>query len=268
MEVAFDARRGRRAGAARWVCASDFEHRGAHPRKRRPANENVTSDETVEVRGGRRHSRDATAMGVFCLYIRVKLKREMIPEFKERWGILAKHVRENEPETFSYELCASDQNDDEFMIVEVCPPRKPSTLIPPSSPSPLPTRPLRAEIPLPRAAGGPAPDQRALQGVQGVVDQLRRGFGKVGHELRGDGHRIRRQVTSRATPFATRRQSFRFRSYAFRLQYYLGVWKHRQRRRLRRVAPPAPPRGLARGPSVELREPFAVGFNRRRRRCP
>ena len=145
VEVAFDARRGRRAGAARWVCASDFEHGGAHPRKRRPANENVTSDETVEVRGGRRHSRDATAMGVFCLYIRVKLKREMIPEFKERWGILAKHVRENEPETLSYELCASDQNDDEFMIVEVCPSRKPPTLIPSSSPSPLSTRPLRAE---------------------------------------------------------------------------------------------------------------------------
>ena len=268
MEVAFDARRGRRAGAARWVCASDFEHRGAHPPKTRPANENVTSDETVEVRGGRRHSRDAAAMGVFCLYIRVKLKREMIPEFKERWGILAKHVRENEPETLSYELCASDQNDDEFMIVEVCPSRKPPTLIPSPSPSPLPIRPLRAEIPIPRPAGGPAPDQRAIQGVQGVVDQLRRGVGKVGHELRGDGHRIRRQVTSRATPFATRRLGFRFRSYAFRLQYYLVVWKHRPRRRLRRVAPPAPPRVVARGPSVEPREPFAVGFNRRRRRCP
>ena len=164
----------------------------------------------VEFRGGRGHSRDAAAMGVFCLYIRVKLKREMIPEFKERWGVLAKHVRENEPETLSYELCASDQNDDEFMIVEVCPSRTPPNLPSSPSPSPLPIRPLRAEIPLPRPAGGPAPDQRAIQGVQGVVDQLRRGFGKVGHELRGDGHRIRRKVTSRATPFATRRLEFSF----------------------------------------------------------
>ena len=54
--------------------------------------------------------------GVFCLYIRVKLKTDAIPEFLERWGKLASHVRANEPETLSYELCRSDQNEDEFMI--------------------------------------------------------------------------------------------------------------------------------------------------------
>ena len=51
--------------------------------------------------------------GVFCLYIRVKLKTDAIPEFLERWGKLASHVRANEPETLSYELCRSDQNEDE-----------------------------------------------------------------------------------------------------------------------------------------------------------
>lgn len=60
----------------------------------------------------------AAAM-VFCLYIRVKIKKEAVEEFKERWGKLAAHCRANEPETLSYELCASDQADDEFMIVEV-----------------------------------------------------------------------------------------------------------------------------------------------------
>ena len=61
--------------------------------------------------------------GVFCLYIRVKLKTDAIPEFLERWGKLASHVRANEPETLSYELCRSDQNEDEFMIVERYPSR-------------------------------------------------------------------------------------------------------------------------------------------------
>ena len=61
--------------------------------------------------------------GVFCLYIRVKLKTDAIPEFLERWGKLASRVRANEPETLSYELCRSDQNEDEFMIVERYPSR-------------------------------------------------------------------------------------------------------------------------------------------------
>lgn len=60
---------------------------------------------------------------VFCLYIRVKLKPEMVKEFLERWGILAAHVKANEPDTLSYELCRSDQNEDEFMIVERYPSR-------------------------------------------------------------------------------------------------------------------------------------------------
>jgi quinol monooxygenase YgiN len=63
------------------------------------------------------------AMGVFCLYIRVKLKPEMVAEFKERFAVLANHVRENEPETVSYQLCESDQSPDEFMIVERYPSR-------------------------------------------------------------------------------------------------------------------------------------------------
>ena len=62
-------------------------------------------------------------MGVFCLYIRVKLKPEMVAEFKERFAVLANHVRENEPETVSYQLCESDQSPDEFMIVERYPSR-------------------------------------------------------------------------------------------------------------------------------------------------
>ena len=60
---------------------------------------------------------------VFCLYIRVKLKPEFIPEFLLRWGVLAAHVKANEPDTLSYELCRSDQNEDEFMIVERYPSR-------------------------------------------------------------------------------------------------------------------------------------------------
>ena len=63
---------------------------------------------------------------VFCLYIRVKIKPDSVEEFKERWGKLAAHCREHEPETVSYELCASDQVENEFMIVEVrSPSRKP-----------------------------------------------------------------------------------------------------------------------------------------------
>jgi hypothetical protein len=45
--------------------------------------------------------RSRVAMGIFCLYIRVKLKVEMIDEFKARWGILATHVKANEPSTLS-----------------------------------------------------------------------------------------------------------------------------------------------------------------------
>ena len=60
---------------------------------------------------------------MFCLYIRVKLKPEFIPEFLLRWGVLAAHVKANEPDTLSYELCRSDQNEDEFMIVEIYPSR-------------------------------------------------------------------------------------------------------------------------------------------------
>ena len=60
---------------------------------------------------------------VFCLYIRVKLKPEFIPEFLLRWGVLAAHVKANEPDTLSYELCRCDQNEDEFMIVERYPSR-------------------------------------------------------------------------------------------------------------------------------------------------
>ena len=60
---------------------------------------------------------------VFCLYIRVKLKSEMIAEFLSRFGALAAHVKANEPDTLSYELCRSDQNKDEFMILERYPSR-------------------------------------------------------------------------------------------------------------------------------------------------
>ena len=60
---------------------------------------------------------------VFCLYIRVKLKSEMVEEFLQRFGVLAAHVKANEPDTLSYELCRSDQNEDEFMIVERYPSR-------------------------------------------------------------------------------------------------------------------------------------------------
>lgn len=56
---------------------------------------------------------------VFCLYIHVKIKPESVDEFKSRWSKLAKHCLEHEPETLSYELCASDQAENEFMIVEV-----------------------------------------------------------------------------------------------------------------------------------------------------
>lgn len=55
----------------------------------------------------------------FCLYIRVKIREDAVAEFKEEWGKLAAHCREHEPETLSYELCASDQVANEFMIVEV-----------------------------------------------------------------------------------------------------------------------------------------------------
>ena len=99
------------------------------------------------------------------------------PRVQGTWGILAKHVRENGPETLSYELCASDQNDDEFMIVEVCPSRKPRPASPLLRVPTLHPSPPHTEIPL---VGVAAPDQRALQGVQGVVDQLRRGLEKSG----------------------------------------------------------------------------------------
>jgi|TARA_B110000977_G_scaffold73973_2_gene100102 hypothetical protein len=42
-------------------------------------------------------------MGIFCLYIRVKLKPEMIDEFKQRWSVLATHVKGHEPLTLSCE---------------------------------------------------------------------------------------------------------------------------------------------------------------------
>jgi hypothetical protein len=45
----------------------------------------------------------------------------MVEEFKERWGKLAKYCFENEPDTLSYELCVGEQDDTEFMIIEVRP---------------------------------------------------------------------------------------------------------------------------------------------------
>lgn len=68
---------------------------------------------------------------VFCLYIHVKIKPESVDEFKSRWSTLAKHCLEHEPETLSYELCASDQAENEFMIVEVRPRAASSALLPP-----------------------------------------------------------------------------------------------------------------------------------------
>ena len=43
-------------------------------------------------------------MDIFCLYIRVKIKADMVDEFKQRFSVLAKHVKDNEPLTLS---CAS-----------------------------------------------------------------------------------------------------------------------------------------------------------------
>ena len=43
-------------------------------------------------------------MDIFCLYIRVKIKADMVDEFKQRFNVLAKHVKDNEPLTLS---CAS-----------------------------------------------------------------------------------------------------------------------------------------------------------------
>ena len=43
-------------------------------------------------------------MDIFCLYIRVKIKADMVDEFKRRFSVLAKHVKDNEPLTLS---CAS-----------------------------------------------------------------------------------------------------------------------------------------------------------------
>jgi quinol monooxygenase YgiN len=57
----------------------------------------------------------------FLLMIRIKLAKEMVEEFKERWGKLAKYCFENEPDTLSYELCVGEQDDTEFMIIEVRP---------------------------------------------------------------------------------------------------------------------------------------------------
>ena len=105
---------------------------------------------------------------VFCLYIRVKLKSEMIEEFLQRFGVLAAHVKANEPDTLSYELCRSDQNEDEFMIVE----RYPS----------------RAEL------ESAAPTERGVQGFQGVVDQQRVRAGEERDELPGNGRGLHGQV--------------------------------------------------------------------------
>ena len=44
------------------------------------------------------------AMDIFCLYIRVKIKADMVDEFKQRFSVLAKHVKDHEPLTLS---CAS-----------------------------------------------------------------------------------------------------------------------------------------------------------------
>jgi hypothetical protein len=55
--------------------------------------------------------RASDAMDVFCLYIRVKIKADMVDEFKQRFGVLAKHVREHEPLTLS---CASHPSQRHF----------------------------------------------------------------------------------------------------------------------------------------------------------
>ena len=98
VEVAFDARRGRRAERA--VGARPFRTRGCPPAK------TSTRERKRHVRRDGRGSRWTPSLprrhrhGCLLPNIRVKLKREMIPEFKERWGILAARPR-NEPETLS-----------------------------------------------------------------------------------------------------------------------------------------------------------------------
>ena len=56
--------------------------------------------------------------GPWCLHITLELKREFVDKFLLKFAELARHVEANEPETLSYEIGRSDENECKFIIVE------------------------------------------------------------------------------------------------------------------------------------------------------
>jgi len=56
--------------------------------------------------------------GPWCLHITLELKKEFVDKFLLKFAELARHVEANEPETLSYEIGRSDENENKFIIVE------------------------------------------------------------------------------------------------------------------------------------------------------
>ena len=56
--------------------------------------------------------------GPWCLHITLELKKEFVDKFLLKFAELARHVEANEPETLSYEIGRSDENECKFIIVE------------------------------------------------------------------------------------------------------------------------------------------------------
>ena len=56
--------------------------------------------------------------GPWCLHIALELKKEFVDKFLLKFAELARHVEANEPETLSYEIGRSDENECKFIIVE------------------------------------------------------------------------------------------------------------------------------------------------------
>ena len=55
---------------------------------------------------------------VWCLHVALELKKEFVDKFLLKFAELARHVEANEPETLSYEIGRSDENECKFIIVE------------------------------------------------------------------------------------------------------------------------------------------------------
>lgn len=56
--------------------------------------------------------------GPFVLAIKVKIKPDLRDEWLKHWGVLAQHVKANEPQTLAYEVLEIEGEQDSFLVYE------------------------------------------------------------------------------------------------------------------------------------------------------